>query len=189
MGCCQKPVTEGHLNIGDTAPDFCLPGTDGKEYKLEDFKGKKAFVVSFWCNHCPYVIKSENRMIDLANKYTPKDVGFAMINANDVVNYPQDNFDNMKRRATDKEYPFPYLFNDDQTIPKAYGGTVTPHIFVFDGDFKLCYSGAIDDNLDNADAVKVAYLKNALDAILEGNTDKIEQKETQPRGCSIKWKS
>ena len=180
---------EGNLKSGDYAPDFCLPGMDGKVYCLNDFKEKaKALVVAFWCNHCPHVIKNENRMIKIGKDYQKKGVGFVLISANDVINYPQDGLEKMKKRAKEKRYPFPYLYNEDQTVAHAYGAKVTPHIFVFDSELKLRYRGAIDDNPDLENRETNHYLRDALDTILDEKPEQIIHPETQPKGCSIKWK-
>lgn len=180
---------EGQLEIGQPAPPFNLPGVDGKNHSLDEFRGEiKALVVAFWCNHCPYVIKSEDRMIDIANKYSSRGVGFVAISANDVVNYPQDSLEKMIQRSKAKGYPFYYLYNDDQEVARAYGAQVTPHIFVFDAEMKLRYCGAIDDNIENVKQAKVKYLEDALDAILAGKPGSIRNPKSRAVGCSVKWK-
>jgi len=188
-GCCSNTVPSEGLKTGSSAPDFNLPNVDGKMVCLDDYRGKvKALAVVFWCNHCPYVIKSEDKMIALGNEYSNKEVGFVLISANDKVNYPQDGPVRMKERAEAKAYPFPYLFNEDQEVAKAYGAQVTPHVFLFDGEMKLVYRGAIDDNMNGDKSKTVTYLKDAIDAILADSADKIEQTDTKPVGCSVKWK-
>jgi len=190
MTCKSTFDPEGQLEIGMDAPDFHLPGVDGKEYSLADLRGKvKALVVAFWCNHCPYVIKSEERMIDLSLKYKDKSVGFVLISANDAINYPQDSFKNMKKRAAAKNYPFPYLFNEDQEVAKAYGAKVTPHIFLFDAELKLRYRGAIDDNMDMDNRETMHYLKDAIEVILSDKPVEIAELKTRAVGCSVKWKN
>ena len=177
------------LIIGSTAPSFDLPGTDGMRHSLNDYRGKvKGLVVIFSCNHCPHVIAKEKRMIELGKEYKGKGIEFVLISANDVINYPADSFPNMKKRAAEKGYPFPYLYDESQDVARAYGGLVTPHAFLFDSGMNLVYSGAIDDNADNDSRPTVHYLKNAMELVLSGMPDKIEPKWTQPRGCSIKWK-
>ncbi|MDP8238104.1 MAG: thioredoxin family protein [Candidatus Hatepunaea meridiana] len=190
MPCKQSASTENvGLDLGQTAPDFNLPGVDGKNYSLDDFKGKmKALVVIFSCNHCPYVIKTEERMIALGNEYINKGVGFVLISANDIINYPQDSPENMKKRAAQKGFPFPYLYNETQDVARTYGAQVTPHVFLFDGDMKLRYRGAIDDDIDNPSRVKVTYLRDAIEAILSGAPTEIKYADTRPVGCSVKWK-
>ncbi|MBT7790185.1 MAG: thioredoxin family protein [Calditrichaeota bacterium] len=188
-GCCSNIVPSEGLKMGSSAPDFNLPNVDDKMVSLEDYRGKvKALAIVFWCNHCPYVIKSEDKMIVLGNEYLNKEVGFVMISANDKINYPQDAPARMKERAEAKAYPFPYLFNEDQQVAKAYGAQVTPHVFLFDGEMKLIYRGAIDDNMNGDKSETTTYLKDAIDAILADSAGKIEQTDTKPIGCSVKWK-
>jgi peroxiredoxin len=174
------------LNYGDQAPDFQLKGVDGRIYKLSDYKGKKAVVVIFSCNHCPYVKAYEDRMIALAREYAPKGVQFLVINSNDPTKYPEDSFDNMVKRAQEKGYPFPYLHDETQQIARAYGAQRTPEVFLFDSATKLRYHGTIDDNPQDPAKVTKRYLKDALDAVLAGREPDL--KETQPVGCTIKWK-
>jgi peroxiredoxin len=174
------------LAIGAGAPDFSLPGTDGVTYSLASFKKSRLLVISFTCNHCPYAKGVEDRFIRLAKIYQPKGVAFVAISANDAVNYPDDSFANMKQRAQEKAFPFPYLYDEPQTTAKAYGAVCTPHIFVFDAGRKLIYEGRIDDNWKDEAAVKSPDLKNALDAALAGKP--VAPAQTNPMGCSIKWK-
>jgi len=191
MGFWSKSSSgsSAQFNIGKPAPDFNLPGVDGRNYSLADFRGKvKAMVVIFSCNHCPYVIKTEDRMIALGNEYQDRGVGFVLICSNDIINYPQDSPENMKKRAEQKGYPFPYLWDETQDIAHSYGAQVTPHVFLFDGDMILRYRGAIDDNIDNPDRVRRIYLKDAIEAILAGTPEKIDETDTKPVGCSLKWK-
>ncbi|MDP8228863.1 MAG: thioredoxin family protein [Candidatus Electryoneaceae bacterium] len=189
MGCKTQDTSGNKFAIGQLAPSFDLPGVDGHQHTLEKYRGKvKALVVIFSCNHCPWVIKYENRMIALGKEYRNSGVGFVIINVNDVGQYPADSFDNMKKRSTDKGYPFPYLYDESQDSAHAYGAQVTPEIFLFDGELKLSYTGSIDDNPDNAKRPTQQYLKDAIEAILAGQPDRIIEPRTQPRGCSIKWK-
>jgi len=190
MSCCKQSGSETccELDFGQTAPDFNLPGVDGRNWNLADFKDKKALVVIFSCNHCPYVIKSEERMIELGKEYLPKDVGFVLISANNIITHPQDSPENMKKRAEQKSYPFPYLYNEDQKVARAYSAQVTPHVFLFDSEMKLRYRGSIDDNINNPDDVNNHYLEDAIETILAGTPEKITNRDTKPVGCSIKWK-
>ncbi len=174
------------LKYGDQAPDFQLKGVDGKLYKLSDYKNKKAVAVVFSCNHCPYVKAYEDRMIALAREYEPQGVQFLVINSNDPTKYPEDSFDNMITRAQEKGYPFPYLYDETQQIAKAYSAQRTPEVFLFDSAMKLRYHGTIDDNYEDATKVTKRYLKDALDAVLAGKDPGL--KDTQPLGCTIKWK-
>jgi peroxiredoxin len=169
-----------------TAPDFSLKGVDGKPYSLASFKDAKALVIVFSCNHCPYAKAYEGRLIAIQKDYAAKDVRIVAINSNDDKGYPEDSFENMVKRAKDKNFNFPYLRDDTQQIAKAYGATHTPHLFVFGPDRHLAYTGKIDDNWENASAVKQQFLRDALDAIIAGKAP--AQPETFAIGCTIKWR-
>lgn len=174
------------LPLGGSAPDFSLPGTDGTTYSLGSFAASKLLVVSFTCNHCPYALGVEDRFIRLAKEYQARGAAFVAISANDAKNYPADSFENMKQRAEEKQYPFPYLYDESQTTAKAYGAVCTPHLFVFDAKRKLIYEGRIDDNWKDESAVKVHDLRDALEAALTNQP--VPRPQTNPMGCSIKWK-
>ena len=174
------------MNLGDPAPDFSLPGTDGKTYRLSDFKERKALAVIFSCNHCPYVIASEGRMLELQAKYGPKGAQLVAINANDAVNYPDDSFEAMKKNAQAKGFNFPYLRDESQAVARAYGATHTPHIFLFSQDGKLAYSGKIDDNWEHPEKVTRRYLAEAIEALLADKP--VPEPSTHSIGCTIKWK-
>jgi peroxiredoxin len=177
-----------NLRIGDTAPDFTLPATDGKTYKLHEvFKNAKAVVVVFTCNHCPYAIAWEDRINAIARDYAAQSVRLLAINANNASTHPADSFENMVKRAHEKQFAFPYLHDESQSVARAYGAERTPELFIFDAAKTLRYHGAPDDNYEDEHAVKYHYAREALDAIL---TDKdLALPETKPVGCSIKWKS
>lgn len=184
MGVADK-IT---MKTGTPAPDFKnLPGVDGKKYALSDFSAASALVVVFSCNHCPYVQAYEDRMITLQNEFKDKGVRFVAINANDATNYPDDSFENMVVRARQKKFNFAYLRDEDQSVAKAYGATHTPHLFVFDKDRKLAYTGKIDDNWQEPTKVQHTYLKNALSSLVQGK--KPAEAETFAIGCTIKWKN
>jgi peroxiredoxin len=176
------------MKIGDKAPAFELPGVDGKTHALAALKGAKATIVVFSCNHCPYVIMNEDRLIAAARDYAAKGVAMAAINSNDADNYPEDSFPEMKKRAAEKKFPFPYLYDESQEVARAYGAAHTPHLFVFDKDLKLAYTGAVDDdsNYSARKAVEKPYLRDALDDLLAGRPVRTE--ETRAIGCTIKWK-
>ena len=173
------------LKIGDKAPDFNLPGVDGKSYSLSDFKDKKAVVVVFSCNRSPYVHAYEDRLIALQREFKDKGVSFVTVNPNDDIKYPEDSFENMAERAKEKGYNFPYLRDKSQDVARAYGAARTPQIFVFDEERRLCYTGKIDDNWREANKVKEHYLRDALSAIAEGK--EVRNPETSAIGCTIKW--
>lgn len=184
----RKSMKEVKLNIGDILPEFNkLPGVDGKNYNIDDFTNKKVLVIVFSCNHCPYVKAYEQRMIAFQRDYAEKGVQLIAINSNETVNYPEDNFEEMVKNAKMKNFNFIYLRDEDQSVADAFGATHTPEFFVFDEKRRLRYHGKMDDNWQNPEAVKVNYLRDAVDAILSGNEVKVP--ETFSIGCTIKWKS
>lgn len=173
--------------IGDTATDFKLKSVDGKMYSMSDYKSAKGFIVVFTCNHCPFAKKYEDRINDLAKKYKPKGYILLAINPNDPAIEPADSFELMQKRAKEKGFAFPYLFDDGQTIFPQYGATKTPHVFLLDKNRVVKYIGAIDDNVDSATDVKEKYLENAIAALESGKTPSPET--TKAIGCSIKFKN
>jgi peroxiredoxin len=175
------------LSIGSIAPGFRdLPGTDGRKYSSEHFADKKILVIVFSCNHCPYVQAYEDRMISLQREYGPKGIQLIAINSNETVNYPEDNFNEMVKRAKRRGFNFPYLRDDDQSVATAFGATHTPEFFVFDETRKLRYHGKMDDNYQDPSAVKARYLLDAIDALVAGKS--VREAETHSIGCTIKWK-
>ncbi len=174
------------LEIQQQAPDFSLPGVDGKTYSLGDFGDADILVVVFSCNHCPYVVGSEDRMIRLYDEYKPKGVEMVAINSNEEQNHPTDSFDHMVERAREKGFKFPYLRDESQEVARAYGALRTPHFFVFDKDRKLRYTGRMDDNPRQEGAETTHELRDALDALLKGESPPVEV--TNPIGCNVKWK-
>lgn len=175
------------LSIGSTVPEFHnLPAADGKKYSPKDFDDKKILVIVFSCNHCPYVQAYEDRMIAFQRDYGGKGVQLVAINSNETKNYPEDNYEEMVRRAKKREFNFAYLRDEDQSVASAFGATHTPEFFVFDEKRTLRYRGRFDDNHQNPQAVKVNYLRNAVDALLAGR--EVPEAETYSIGCTIKWK-
>lgn len=171
---------------GDKAIDFKLKSVDGKFYSMADYKDAKGFIVIFTCNHCPFAIAYEDRIIDLHKKYAPKGYVVLAINPNDPAVQEADSYELMKTKATEKAFKFPYLFDEGQKIYPQYGATKTPHVFLLDKSLTVKYIGAIDDNVDDATAVKQRYLENAI-AALEGGKDP-SPAVTKAIGCSIKAK-
>ncbi len=172
--------------IGETAPGFIeLPATDGQFYSSADFASDKALVIIFSCNHCPYAVAYEDRLIALAKTFQPRGVDFVMINSNDAEHYPADGFEAMKVRAQQKQFPFVYLYDENQHVAQAFRAICTPHVFVVQQQ-NLAYSGRIDDHWRDPAAVQQADLEAALEALLSG--DAIAEPITTPMGCSIKWK-
>lgn len=175
------------LPIGSAAPTFAnLPAADGRSYSFSSFDSAAALVVAFTCNHCPYAKAYEDRLVALAAEFQPKGVAFVAINSNDAAVYPDDSFENMKDRAAEKRFPFPYLRDESQAVARAYGAVCTPHIFVFNQARMLAYEGRIDDNWKDPGAVKSPGLRNAIECLLAGRA--VGVPNTNPLGCSIKWK-
>lgn len=171
---------------GDVATDFSLKNVDGKMVSLSDFKDAKGYIVIFTCNHCPYAVMYEDRIVALSKKYAPMGYQVVAINPNDPEVAPDDSFEGMKQRSKEKGFDFPYLFDDGQKIFPQYGATKTPHVYLLDSDRVVQYIGAIDDNVQDAESVEVKYLENAITALDAGKT--IEPKVTKAVGCSIKVK-
>ncbi|HKK24013.1 MAG TPA: thioredoxin family protein [Gracilimonas sp.] len=172
------------LELGTKAPDFSLESVNGGNLSLNYTDQSKGFVVMFICNHCPYVLHIEDELINVANEYISKGIGFIAISSNDIEKYPQDSPEKM----AEKEYPFPYLFDETQEVAKSYRAACTPDFFVFDENKELVYRGQFDDSRPNTDKpVTGNDLRNALDAVLEGKT--LSEKNQIPSiGCNIKWK-
>jgi len=173
------------LQIGEKAPDFDLPGVDGKSYSLADFADAKLLIVVFSCNHCPYVVGSEDRMNRLYADYAPKGIAMVAINSNETDNHPTDSFEHMVERAQEKGFRFPYVRDESQDVARAYGALRTPHFFVFDEERKLRYTGRMDDNPRDVSRATTNELGDALDALLVGNDPQVEL--TNPIGCNVKW--
>ncbi len=172
--------------LGSPAPDFSLPGTDGQTYSLEDFSHADVLVVMFICNHCPYVKAVLDRLVHMANEFDPSDAAFVAISSNDVERYPDDSPEKMAELAEEKEFPFPYLYDESQEVARAYQAVCTPDFFVYDSERKLAYAGRLDDNWKEADKVTRQELKQAVVALLDGRRPSREQHPSM--GCSIKWK-
>lgn len=172
--------------LGSPAPDFTLPGIDEKDHSLQDYKGKKALVIIFMCNHCPYVQAQWSRMVALQEKYMDQDVQFIGINANSNPDYPEDSFEKMKEYADEYSMNFPYLVDESQEVARAYKAQCTPDIFVYDGTLKLAYHGRIDDSWKDATAATSHELDVALTALVDGKIPDTNQKPSM--GCSIKWR-
>jgi thiol-disulfide isomerase/thioredoxin len=174
------------LRIGTKAIPFNLRGVDGKIYSLESFKDNKILCIIFMCNHCPYVIATQDRINQIAKDYAAKSFALVGMNPNDEITYPEDSFENMKLRAKEKQYVFPYLRDETQETAKAYDAACTPDIFLYDKNRILKYRGRIDDNWKDETNVTRNELRMAIDLLLE---DKEIDFEIIPTiGCSIKWK-
>lgn len=173
------------LQIGDKAPDFELPATDGNRYALPDFDDAKVLVVFFTCNHCPYVLGSDEITRATAEKFIPQGVKFVAINSNSKNTYLEDDFEHMVARMEEHQFPWLYLYDEPQGVALAYGALRTPHFFVFDQDRKLIYTGRGVDNPRQAEKITVNDLERALDEHLAGSS--ISVPITNPIGCNVKW--
>lgn len=182
MALTHTPAPE----IGMPCPDFTLKGVDGHIYKQSDFTEAKAYLFMFICNHCPYVVAIEDRLIALGKKLEGQSVKIVAICANDGEKYPEDSFENMKIRSRNKSYPFPYLHDETQKTALAFGAVCTPDFFLFDENHKLAYRGRLDDSWKDPNAVKSQDLLMAIQALLKANKPMVDQKSSM--GCSIKWK-
>jgi peroxiredoxin len=170
------------VKVGDKAPAWQnLAGTDDKQHSLKDLKKSKAVAVVFTCNSCPVAVAYEDRLIKLTNDYKSKGVAVVAINVNKDT---KNDLDAMKQRAEEKGFTFAYLFDPSQQIARDYAATCTPHVFLLDGERKIAYMGAIDDNM-NADEVKQHGLQDAIDAVLAGNEPAVAK--TKQFGCGIKY--
>lgn len=175
------------LPLGTPAPDFSLPDVDGRIVSLQDFKGSKGLVVAFLCNHCPFVIHIRSEFAKFAREYQPKGIAVVAINSNDPAAYPDDAPEKMKTEAQAAGYTFPYLFDETQSVAKAYRAACTPDLFLFDGQRKLVYRGQFDDSRPtNGILVTGSHLRAACDAVLAGRP--IEEGQRPSIGCNIKWR-
>jgi len=173
------------LQIGDKALDFKLPATDGKTYELADFNDAKVLVLFFTCNHCPYVIGSDEVTRATVDKFAPQGVEFVGINANSKNTYADDDFEHMVARMEEHKFPWVYLYDEPQEVAFAYGALRTPHFYVFDTDRKLIYTGRGVDNPRDASKVTINDLERALEEHLA--VKEISVPITNPIGCNVKW--
>lgn len=173
------------INIGDKAPDFSLPATDGKTYSLSDFADADALVVFFTCNHCPAVKGSDEVTRATAEKYANKGVKFVGINSNAEEHHADDDFDHMVARMKEHNFPWVYLRDADQSVALKYGGLRTPHFFVFDKDRRLVYTGRGVDNPYDSDEIASNDLDRALGEVTSGKS--VSEPVTNPIGCNVKF--
>jgi len=174
------------LPMGSPIIPFSLPATDGKGYGPMEFSDKEILVVIFMCNHCPYIKAVIDRLVAIQADYLDKGVQLIGINANDSEGYPEDSFEAMQAFVEEKGINFPYLQDESQQIAQSYQAQCTPDIFVFDQNRELAYHGRVDDNWKEPEKATQHDLRNALDAILEG--EPVPEPQMPSMGCSIKWK-
>lgn len=182
-------ISDDGVNVGDRAPEFSLLNVDGKKVALADYASGKGAIIVFTCNHCPYSVKYEDRIIDLHKEFAPRGYPVIAINPNDPETVPEDSYENMKVRASDKRFTFPYLVDQTQQIAKAYGARRTPHVYVVSNTSegtKVMYIGAIDDNASDASSVESFFVRDAVNALLAGTVP--GKPLTKAIGCTIKWK-
>jgi peroxiredoxin len=173
--------------LGGACPDFCLPSVEGPLYSLKDFAGSPVLCLIFMCNHCPYVKAVEDRILDLARDLKNQKVQFVGICANDPQDNPEDDVPALRKRWEEKKYPFPYLYDHEQSTSREFGAVCTPDYFVYDQNRCLAYRGRLDDSWKNPALVQHQELKNAVAALLAGQRPSAAQFPSM--GCSIKWKT
>jgi len=179
----ETPVCE----FGLAAPDFSLPGVDGKTYRLANVRGPNGLLVMFICNHCPYVQAVRERIVRDVNELKPLGIGAVAISSNDPTDYPEDSFDNMKKIAVAWKLPMPYLFDETQAVAKAYGAVCTPDFFGYNEELQLQYRGRLDASRKETAPDARRDLFEAMREVAE--TGQGPKEQIPSMGCSIKWKS
>jgi peroxiredoxin len=175
--------------VGDVVQDFKLKNVDGKQISLADKKDVNGYIIAFTCNTCPVAKAYESRIVELNKQFASKGYPVVAIQSNDAQRSPGDSYDAMQQRAKAKNYAFPYLYDDTQTVARAFGATNTPHMFVVkrDGDqYKVAYIGAIDNNQYDAAGADRKYVENAVNELLAGKP--VTTPSARAIGCGIKWK-
>jgi peroxiredoxin len=173
------------LSLGEKAPNFSLLATDGETYSLENFSESKGLVIFFTCNHCPYVIGSNENTRELAEKFQKNGISFVGINSNSPNTYEADSYDHMKSEMQHKNYPWTYLYDANQSVARAYGALKTPHFYLFNENRELIYTGRAVDYPRDASLSKTHELHDALESFISKKM--IQQPLTNPIGCNIKW--
>lgn len=186
LAISMTSISTETYQVGDVVSDFALKGVDDQTLGLEEYMGNGGVILVFTCNTCPYAQLYEDRLIDLHNTFVSLGFPVMAINPNDPISKPGDGFEQMKKRASDKSFPFPYLFDAEQIVFPKFGATRTPEIFLLDANRMLRYTGAIDDNPQNAGSVQKAYVRSAIEAIQNGQDP--EPAKTKAVGCGIKVK-
>lgn len=185
----ENEIKTAGYQVGDEATDFSLKNIDGNMVSLADYSNAKGFIVIFTCNHCPYAVAYEDRIIALDKTFAAKGFPVIAINPNDPAVQAEDSFEKMQIRAKEKGFTFPYLFDEGQKIYPQYGATRTPHVYILNkenGKNIVRYIGAIDNNYEDANDVSEKYVETAVNSLLEGK--EITQNTTKAIGCSIKFK-
>jgi len=175
------------IALGDVSPGLALPDTNGRTWTVGPVSGgeSQAVVIVFTCNHCPYALAWHDRIVDAARDYADRGVRFLAINSNDAERYPRDSYQAMQERVARERWPLPYLHDETQEVARSFGARTTPDLFVLDAAGVVRYRGAPDADHDDP-SQRAAWLRDALDAVLAGREP--ERAETEPVGCSIKWR-
>lgn len=180
-------VNSTMLPLGTAAPEFHLPDTQGKRVGLADFRGAQALLIAFICNHCPYGKHLQQAFVELAKEYQRRGVAFVAISSNDAASYPADSPERMAEEARRADYVFPYLYDENQDVAKAYRAACTPDFYLFDHNQRLIYRGQFDDSRPGNGLTPTGkHLRAALDALLGGSS--VDQNQRPSIGCNIKWK-
>lgn len=183
MALTQTPICE----FGARAIDFDLPGTDSRNWTLNDCRGEKGILVMFICNHCPYVKAIRERLVEDVRELFKDGINSVAIMPNDPMDYPEDSFDNMKKIAAQFDFPFPYLFDETQETARRYGAVCTPDFFGYNSDLELQYRGRLDEG--KTDPPTAGYTHELLHAMRRiAETGKGPENQTPSMGCSIKWR-
>ena len=182
----ERETASSKFTLGSKLPTFQLRNIDGSEIGVEYFKGAKASVVGFLCNHCPYVKGSEEMLISIAKRFQPDGVKVVTINSNDALKYPDDSFEKMQEKARRMSLPYPYLLDESQNVARLFDAACTPEFYLFDGDLSLVYHGTINDSPRDPARVTKDFLSAAITSVLEGKTP--NPQFVHPLGCSIKWR-
>lgn len=185
----NSTIYAGGYKVGDIASDFRLKSVSGEYVSMANYDDAKGFIVIFSCNHCPFVVHSEERMIALHNRWAPKGFPVIAINPNDPIVEPKDSYENMIIRAEERGFPFEYIYDATQEVARTYGATRTPEVYLIQKDddnrLRVVYTGAIDDSPRFPDRVEERFLDKALKAILNGKNP--DPNATRAVGCTIKW--
>jgi hypothetical protein len=182
----ERSTTSGTFNLGSKLPTFQLANVDGSIIGPEFFQGAKGYVVGFLCNHCPYVKGSEEMLVRIARQFQPDGLKVVTINSNDATKYPEDSFEKMKEKARAMSLPYPYLYDESQSVARMFDAACTPEFYLFDSELSLVYHGTINDSPRDPTKVTKDYLSQAIVSVLEGRIP--EPQFVHPVGCSIKWK-
>lgn len=182
----ERSDTSSNFSIGSSMPKFSLPNVDDRTVTQEYFSGAKAALVVFSCNHCPYVIGSEEMLITIVRRFEGDGLRTVAISSNDAAKYPEDGFEQMKAKSLRMSLPYPYLYDQSQSVARAFDAACTPECYLFDATGKLVYHGTINDNPKDPSKARMDYLTPAISSVLEGQRPNPTFRH--PIGCSIKWK-